>query len=63
MKHVTRSIRFPEDLFEEIEVVAEREDRTVNSLVVHLVRRGIERYKADPSATSDLQPATAADSE
>jgi len=57
MKHVTRSIRFPEDLFEQLEQVAEREDRTVNSLVVHLVRRGMGLYRG-PQQTLPIDPSS-----
>jgi metal-responsive CopG/Arc/MetJ family transcriptional regulator len=44
-KDVVRSVRLPDDLYEQVAAIAKRDDRKISDMIIHLVRLGYERYE------------------
>ena len=39
------NLRIPDDLYEKLKEIAKREDRSINSQMLHIIRKYIEEYE------------------
>lgn len=53
----TFSIRLDKELLETIKEIADKETRTANQQIVHLLEKGIARYEAEQRAIDSLDEA------
>lgn len=44
---ISSNIRVPEDLWEELKKIADKEERSMNSQIVYLIRKCVEEQKKE----------------
>jgi predicted transcriptional regulator len=60
-KHVTTTIRLPEDLHERVKRVARSERRTTNNYITIALEEAVERYEAEHPEVGEGGPETGGD--
>ena len=44
---ISSNIRVPEDLWNELKIIAEKEERSINSQLIYIIKKYIEEQKKD----------------
>lgn len=44
---ITSNVRIPEDIWREIKIIAEKEQRSVNSQIIYIFQKFLEEQKKD----------------
>lgn len=52
-KRVATTLRLPDDLMEEIRLIAADEERALNTQILRFIRAGLEQYRAEHPKAGD----------